>query len=312
MTKTQKLFHINGVPRAIRGDDVEALYPKGFASWVGQDPYKQGDWKAPQHLPKNANDRPAPYSNTSSSLPLDQQPKAGIPGHSLSALPQNLGATSSCISVSTNGVPLRSLILSTARPYVDPATFTRLHSEYIPPHYDPGNPYAHLLPYDAKNLPLNAVHIPPTQAMLWMTEGCRGPPDHWSRTPNPSGADGASAGKVPKWKKGWKGGPNGWAEHCVVMPEQDMGLREGALGKLGRNGGWRSMRVWYGSEIVPESMFGGGGQTMATQEATVEGTEEKSKDGERINVEDKLKEQMKKKLTKASGKKWWGKKKGGK
>lgn len=46
--KAGKLFHINGVPRAIRGDDVEALYPKGFASWVGQNLQKEEDWKEPR------------------------------------------------------------------------------------------------------------------------------------------------------------------------------------------------------------------------------------------------------------------------
>lgn len=82
-----------------------------------------------------------------------------------------------------------------------------------------------------------------------------------------------------------------------------MGLRKGGLGNLGRKAGWRSMRVWYGSAEVPESMFGGGGQTMAT---------EASGDGDgKIRVEDKSKEQMSK-LPPALGKKWKGKKKGGK
>ena len=90
-----------------------------------------------------------------------------------------------------------------------------------------------------------------------------------------------SAGKVPKGKKGGKGGPNGWAEHCVVMPQQNIELGEGMIGKLGRKGGWRSMRVWYGSEIVPESMFGGGGQVVATHRSAGE----ESKDDGRISVE---------------------------
>lgn len=40
-------------------------------------------------------------------------------------------------------------------------------------------------------------------------------------------------------------------------------MGEGMVGKVGRRGGWRNMRVWHGSAEVPE-MLGAGSQSVDT------------------------------------------------